>query len=793
MKAGNNSLFNSRSWFEQRGKKYYYYRLNALQEAGLGPVSALPYTIKILLESVLRRCDGSVVKKEHLYALAQWPKKTAVIPYQPARLILQDFTGVPALVDLASLRRALQARGGRPEKINPEIPVDLIIDHSLCVDEAGGKNALLINEEHEFARNKERYRFLKWAQEAFTNFRVFPPGVGIIHQVNLEYLTPVIQKTKSKAGQIEVYPDTLFGADSHTTMINALGVLGWGVGGIEAEASLLGQPSYFPVPEVIGVRLAGRLSSAATGTDLALNITKVLREKNVVGKFVEFFGPGLASLALADRATVANMAPEYGATCGFFPIDAETLDYLLLTGRSPEQGELVETYSKLNGLFYQQGFQPHYSDVITIDLSLVEPSLAGPKRPQDLIPLSQIQAEFRKDLSAPPRRGGFGIQENGVSRDANKRRTSLKHGALALAAITSCTNTSNPAVMVGAGLLAQKAVEKGLQVPGHVKTSLTPGSRVVTAYLERAGLLKPLEKLGFAVAGYGCATCIGNSGPLRPEVEKALADDGDLVLASVASANRNFEGRIHPRIKANYLASPPLVVAFALAGTVDFDPQRDPLGLDQEGRPVYLAQLWPEADKIKEVVQEAVQPRLFAAGYQNVFKDNWRWNELEAASGALYEWDPQSTYIQDPPFFDGLKAQTAPLQQLTVLAKLGDSVTTDHISPAGAIGKNSAAGRYLLQKGVAEQDFNSYGARRGNHEVMMRGTFGNVRLRNELAPGKEGAYTTYLPTGEILSITEAARRYREEGRGLMVLAGKITEWAAPGIGLRKAPGFWVCG
>lgn len=777
-------LFKARSSFKLQDRTYYYYRLGALQEAGLVTLSQVPYTVKILLEFLLRRFDGSVVNEEHIAALAKWGTKTGArpsLPFWPTRVLLQDFTGVPALVDLASLRQALADLGGHPAKINPEVAVDLVIDHSLQVDKAGSAEALAFNMKREFSRNQERYQFLNWAQKAFANLRIIPPGAGIVHQVNLEYLSPVVHCAACAPGQFEVYPDTLLGADSHTTMINALGVLAWGVGGIEAEAALLGQPSYLSRPEVLGVRLRGSLPPGATATDLALKITEVLRKKKVVGKFVEFYGPGLQGLTLADRATVANMAPEYGATCGFFPLDQEVLNYLLLTGRHPDQVRLIEEYSKLNGLFYHEDSCPQYTENVEIDLSQIQTSLAGPKRPQDLLPLRKMRGEFKKTLSG---QAGFGLK-GGIG---NKDQSALGHGFVAIAAITSCTNTSNPAVMLGAGLLAKKAVQRGLSVPAHVKTSLTPGSRAVKSYLQAAGLLAPLEKLGFAVAGYGCATCIGNSGPLKPGVEQALREEG-LLACAVVSGNRNFEGRIHPLIKANYLASPPLVVAYALAGTVDFDFEKEPLGQDQKGRKVYLSDLWPSSAELKAVMEEAVQPEVFAAAYENIFEGNRNWNDLQTEASVLYNWDANSTYIQNPPFFIGLTPQikkVAPLKNLAVLAKLGDSVTTDHISPAGAIPQDSPAGSYLLEQGLEEKDFNSYGSRRGNHEVLLRGTFANARLRNHLAPQKEGGYTTHLPSGEVVTIYEAARRYQAEGTDLLIMAGQdygmgsSRDWAAKG-------------
>lgn len=782
------SLFNSRSTLEIENKKYNYYRLEALKEAGVADPTKLPFTIKILLESVLRQYDGFLIKEEHVTNLAKWGTEEANfsidVPYKPSRIILQDFTGVPAVVDLASLRKAMADLNGNPDLINPDVPVDLVIDHSVQVDKAGTLDAMQFNMEKEFARNEERYKFLSWAQDAFTNYKAVPPGVGIIHQVNLEYLASVVACVESNDGEYEVYPDTLVGTDSHTTMINGIGVLGWGVGGIEAEAGMLGQPSYFPLPEVVGVKLVNSLPAGTTATDLVLKVTKVLREHNVVGKFVEFYGPGVSSMSLADRATVANMAPEYGATCGFFPIDEESLNYLRLTGRSDEHVRLVEAYTKANGLFFTPNNEPDFTETVVIDLSDVEPNLAGPKRPQDLIPLSKMQEEFSTALTAPTGHSGFGL----TSEEAEKKVGDLTHGSIAIASITSCTNTSNPFVMLGAGLLAKKAVEKGLKVPEYVKTSLAPGSKVVTAYLEEANLLEPLEALGFGVVGYGCATCIGNSGPLDPDVAEPIIKE-DLVAAAVVSANRNFEGRVHPLVKANYLASPILVVAYALAGNINFDLQNDSFGKDSEGKDIYLADIWPSTEELHKLVKDTVKPELFMAEYANVFDDNERWNEIHSSSGALYDWDGSSTYIQNPPYFEGLSKEAtdvAPLRNLSVIAKLGDTVTTDHISPAGAISKESPAGRYLLERGVKVEDFNSYGSRRGNHEVMMRGTFANIRIRNVLAPGIEGGYTTHLPSDEVMSIYDAAMRYKEEGTDLLVIAGQdygmgsSRDWAAKG-------------
>ncbi|MBM7703783.1 aconitate hydratase AcnA [Metabacillus iocasae] len=793
-------VFNARSSFQVNGKTYNYYRLQALEEAGVGVVSKLPYSVKVLLESVLRQVDGRVIKKEHVENLAKWGTNEVQeidVPFKPSRVILQDFTGVPAVVDLASLRKAMADMGGDPDKINPEIPVDLVIDHSVQVDKAGTMDSLRVNMDLEFERNTERYKFLSWAQKSFNNYRAVPPATGIVHQVNLEYLANVVHAVEEENGEYVTFPDTLVGTDSHTTMINGIGVLGWGVGGIEAEAGMLGQPSYFPVPEVIGVKLTGELPNGTTATDLALKVTQVLRQKGVVGKFVEFFGPGVAQLPLADRATIANMAPEYGATCGFFPVDGEALEYMRLTGRDEEGIKVVEEYSKANGLFYTADAQdPIFTDVVEINLDEIEANLSGPKRPQDLIPLSQMKSEFNKALAAPMGNQGFGLDATDINKEvtfklADGSETTMKTGAIAIAAITSCTNTSNPYVLIGAGLVAKKAVEKGLDVPSYVKTSLAPGSKVVTGYLKESGLLPYLEQIGFNIVGYGCTTCIGNSGPLEDEIEAAIADS-DLLVTSVLSGNRNFEGRIHPLVKGNYLASPPLVVAYSLAGTVDIDLQSDPIGIDKDGNEVFFSDIWPSQDEIKEVVKATVTPDLFRKEYDRVFDDNERWNEIETSEEALYTWDHESTYIQNPPFFEGLAAEAGevkPLAGLRVVGKFGDSVTTDHISPAGSIAKTAPAGLYLQEKGVEPKDFNSYGSRRGNHEVMMRGTFANIRIRNQIAPGTEGGWTTHWPTNSVMSIYDACMKYKEEGTGLAILAGKdygmgsSRDWAAKGTNL----------
>src|SRR5690625_641733 len=687
--------------------------------------------------------------------------------------------------------------GGDPNEINPEVPVDLVIDHSVQVDKYGMHDALQLNMDLEFERNKERYEFLHWAQKAFENYRAVPPATGIVHQVNLEYLANLVHAYENEDGSYETFPDTLVGTDSHTPMINGLGILGWGVGGIEAEAGMLGQPSYFPAPEVVGVKFTGSFPEGTTATDLALKVTQTLREKNVVGKFVEYFGPGLKDMPLADRATISNMAPEYGATVGFFPVDEESLNYLRLTGRDEELIQIVEKYCKANNLWYSPDQEdPDYTETIEIDLSELEPNLAGPKRPQDLIPMSKMQKEFKKAVTAKEGNQGFGLDKSEFDKEVtvehlDGKKSVMKTGSLAIAAITSCTNTSNPHVMLGAGLLAKNAVEKGLEVPAYVKTSLAPGSTVVTRYLDDANLSKYLDELGFNLVGYGCTTCIGNSGPLLPEIEKAVVDN-DLLVASVLSGNRNFEGRIHPLTKANYLASPPLVVAYALAGTVDIDLQNDPLGKDKDGNDVYLKDIWPSMEEIKEQIENVINPDIFRSEYDNLFDSNERWNKIETPDEPLFNWDEDSTYIQNPPFFEGLSKEPdsiQPLSNLRALASFGDSITTDHISPAGAIGMNVPAGQYLQDKGVSPRHFNSYGSRRGNHEVMMRGTFANIRIRNMLAPGTEGGYTTYWPTGEVMPIYDAAMKYQDEGTGLVVMGGKdygmgsSRDWAAKGADL----------
>ncbi|HCT0481085.1 TPA: aconitate hydratase AcnA [Staphylococcus pseudintermedius] len=783
--------------FQLNGKSLTYYDLNTLEEQGYTQISRLPYSIRVLLESVLRQEDGFIITDEHIKALSSFGKENekGEVPFKPSRVILQDFTGVPAVVDLASLRKAMDDVGGDLTKINPEVPVDLVIDHSVQVDSYANPESLERNMKLEFERNYERYQFLNWATKAFDNYNAVPPATGIVHQVNLEYLANVVHVREENGEQV-AFPDTLVGTDSHTTMINGLGVLGWGVGGIEAEAGMLGQPSYFPIPEVIGVRLTNELPQGANATDLALRVTELLRKKGVVGKFVEFFGPGVDKLPLADRATIANMAPEYGATCGFFPVDDETLKYLRLTGRSDEHIETVETYLKQNHLFFDVNEEPNYTDVVDLDLSTVEASLSGPKRPQDLIFLSDMKKEFEKSVTAPAGNQGHGLDKAEFDKTATVNfkdgsTTEMTTGDIAIAAITSCTNTSNPYVMLGAGLLAKKAVEKGLEVPSYVKTSLAPGSKVVTGYLRDSGLQSYLDQLGFNLVGYGCTTCIGNSGPLLEEIEKAIADE-DLLVTSVLSGNRNFEGRIHPLVKANYLASPPLVVAYALAGTVDIDLHSEALGQDQQGNDVFLKDIWPSIQEVADAVESVVTPELFKEEYKSVYDNNELWNQIDTTDQPLYDFDPQSTYIQNPTFFQGLSKEPSaiqPLSNLRVMGKFGDSVTTDHISPAGAIGKDTPAGQYLTANGVSPRDFNSYGSRRGNHEVMVRGTFANIRIKNQLAPGTEGGYTTYWPTGEVMPIFDAAMKYKEDGTGLVVLAGNdygmgsSRDWAAKGTNL----------
>ena len=778
------------------------FKLSALRDAGLGDIDRLPFSIRVLLESVLRNVDGKRITEDDVRTVASWADGAAGVretPFVPSRVLLQDFTGVPAVVDLAAMRDAMKRLGGDPKKINPLIPVDLVIDHSVQVDAFGSPDALGINADREFVRNRERYQFLRWGQQAFDNFRVVPPSTGIVHQVNLERLATVVS-VREVGGEKIAMPDSLVGTDSHTTMINGLGVVGWGVGGIEAEAVMLGQPISMLLPEVVGFRLSGRLSEGATATDLVLTVTEMLREKGVVGKFVEFYGQGVGGMSLADRATVANMAPEYGATMGFFPVDDETLHYLRRTARPHDLVDLVERYMKEQGLFRSDDSpDPIYTDMLSLDISTVEPSLAGPKRPQDRVRLSDLKSSFASSLRAPVNERGFALSDEALRRTAEVHHRggsdTIGHGATVIAAITSCTNTSNPSVMVAAGLVAKKACEKGLSVKPFVKTSLAPGSRVVTEYLNAAGLTGYLDKLGFQTVGYGCTTCIGNSGPLPEPVAQAISS-GDLVASAVLSGNRNFEGRIHSQVKANYLASPPLVVAFALVGRIDTDLTSEALGTGTDGHPVFLKDIWPSQQEVADVVASCVTPEKFAEQYKNLFDGNEKWNRIKFASGDTYAWDSSSTYIQDPPFFEGLLKEAQPVRAIEgarVLVMVGDSVTTDHISPAGAIKPDSPAGHYLQERGVAHADFNSYGSRRGNDRIMTRGTFANIRLRNRLAPGTEGGVTIHLPTGEQTTIYEAAQRYKAEGTPLIVLAGKeygtgsSRDWAAKGtllLGIR---------
>jgi len=787
--------FGARAVLNTDGGSAVIFRLESLEKRGLGGISRLPFSIRVLLESVLRNCDGALITEQDVAALAAWNAKSPAareVPFKPARVILQDFTGVPAIVDLAALRSAMQRLGGDPAKINPSAPVDLVIDHSVQVDFFGNPQALERNAEVEFHRNRERYEFLRWGQKAFDNFRVVPPATGIVHQVNLEFLAKVV--LEHRHGHDVVWlPDTLVGTDSHTTMINGLGVLGWGVGGIEAEAAMLGQPYYFLTPKVAGFKMKGRVREGVTATDLVLTVTEMLRKHGVVDKFVEFYGDGLSQMTLADRATVANMAPEYGATMGFFPVDEETLHYLRQTGRSEPEVERVERYCKEQGIFRSNEIpDPEYSETLELDLEAVMPSLAGPKRPQDRVPLSAMKGAFRKALAAPVKERGFGLSPQASEQVAtvgfNGNQATLKHGSVLIAAITSCTNTSNPSVMLGAGLLAKKAADRGLRVPLYVKTSLAPGSKVVTEYLKAAGLIEPLATLHFDLVGYGCTTCIGNSGPLLPEVAKAVTEH-QLVAAAVLSGNRNFEGRVHPQVRANYLASPPLVVAYALAGTVDIDFESEPLGNDRSGSPVYLRDIWPSRAEVGQAMDRAVRPEMFRDTYANVWDGNPTWNAIPVAGGALYEWRPDSTYIQEPPFFIELSPEIEPISEIhgaRVLALLGDSITTDHISPAGNIAEESPAGRYLIERGVAKGDFNSYGSRRGNDRVMVRGTFANIRLKNQLVPEVEGGVTTHFPDGERMSIYDAAMRYKQEEVPLLIIAGKeygsgsSRDWAAKG-------------
>ena len=780
--------FGARSQLRVGNRDYDYFQLAAV---GDGDVAGLPYALKILLENLLRHEDGVNVTRDDILALAQWDpgqQPTQEIAFTPSRVILQDFTGVPAVVDLAAMRDAMVQLGGDAAAINPLSPAELVIDHSVQVDRYGTADALAVNNAIEFDRNKERYAFLRWGQNAFANFRVVPPNTGIVHQVNLEYLARVVFDVESGDARL-AYPDTLVGTDSHTTMINGLGVLGWGVGGIEAEAAMLGQPVTMLIPQVLGFKLHGRLAEAATATDLVLTVTEMLRETGVVGKFVEFYGDGLDHLPLADRATLGNMSPEFGSTCGIFPIDGETLRYLALSGRPQAQIDLVEAYAKAQGMWREPGqADARYSDVLELDLGTVEPSLAGPKRPQDRIPLRQAAASYGK-LSQPILQARSGAAKPArVATEMDGKTFPVSDGDVLIAAITSCTNTSNPAVMVGAGLLARNARAKGLNTQPWVKTSLAPGSKVVTDYLRKCDLLDDLEALGFNIVGYGCTTCIGNSGPLREEIAAAVKDN-DLLACSVLSGNRNFEGRIHALVQMNFLASPPLVVAYALAGNMAVDLYNDPLGTGGDGEPVYLRDIWPTTQEIHDLIRANIDSGMFQRSYEGVFAGDENWNSLQVPGGDIYEWAPDSTYVKHPPYFQGMTLELDPVADISgarVLALLGDSVTTDHISPAGSIAGDSPAADYLRAQGVAQKDFNSYGSRRGNHEVMMRGTFANIRLRNQLAPGTEGGWTTHMPSGEQISIYDASLQYREEGVPLVVIAGteygtgSSRDWAAKG-------------
>ena len=779
------------------GQTVGMFHLAKLTKLGLPEPENLPYSIKVLLENALRNWNGNPAQMDDIQKLASWQGRNlpqTEIAFKPGRVILQDFTGVPCVVDLAAMRSAMKRLGGDYKKINPQVPCDLVVDHSLQIDAYGSPKAIATNVRKEFQRNKERYEFLKWGQQVFKNFRVVPPSTGIIHQVNLEYLAQGVLIQKQGKDRI-AYPDSLVGTDSHTTMINGIGVVGWGVGGIEAEAVMLGEPIYMLLPEVVGFKLTGELTDGVTATDLVLTVTQILRNKGVVGKFVEFFGPGLKTLSLPDRATIANMAPEYGATMGIFPVDDETLNYYRLTGRKPAQVDLIEHYTKEQGMFYTSRSQAaDYTEVMELDISAIEPSLAGPKRPQDRVPLKDMRLSFQRSLRAPQKERGFELGEDELSRTAlidPKTRITITHGAVVIASITSCTNTSNPSVLIAAGLLAKKAVERGLTTPAYVKTSFAPGSQVVEEYLSAAGLLAYLEKLRFDIVGYGCATCIGNSGPLPPEIAGAIQKN-NLVAAAVLSGNRNFEGRINPFTKANYLASPPLVVAYGLAGTVDIDFKTQPVGLDHNGKPVFLADLWPSLEEVQAVTDRYVTARAYAKRYKNVFGGNAEWERIPASQSELFRWKAKSTYIQEPPFFTGMTRDPGTIHPLTgarVLVKVGDSITTDHISPAGAIAADSPAGCYLRSLGVAPEQFNSYGSRRGNDRVMVRGTFANIRLRNQLAPGTEGSWTLHLPSNEKMTIYDAAQKYQQEKIPLFVLAGKeygtgsSRDWAAKGTAL----------
>ena len=791
-----NDFFNSRATLKTSHGDYVIFRLDALEKAGLVKLAKLPFSVRVMLEAALRQCNDNEITQADVRNIAAWTPKGARpgIPFLPARVVMQDFTGVPAVVDLAAMRAAVARLGGDPKKINPLVPVDLVIDHSVQVDFFATGDSVNRNAEIEFQRNRERYEFLKWGQRAFKNFRVVPPMTGIIHQVNLEYLSEVVF-TRSEDGETYAFPDTLVGTDSHTTMINGLGVVGWGVGGIEAEAVMLGQPMDMLLPDVIGFKLHGKMKDGITATDLVLTVTQMLRKKGVVDKFVEFYGPGLASMSLTDRATIANMAPEYGATMGFFPVDAETLRYMKLTGRSAEVIERTEAYCRAQGLFRDENSpEPEFTDTLELDLGSVVPSLAGPKRPQDRVALKDMQATFKKALIAPIKERGYELSEQALNKeatfDSNGNTAKMKHGAVVIAAITSCTNTSNPSVLIGAGLLAKKAMEKGLKVKPYVKTSLAPGSRVVTEYLKSAGLIEPLGQLGFNVVGYGCTTCIGNSGPLPGEVAKAVTS-ADLVAAAVISGNRNFEGRVHPLVKANFLASPPLVVAYALAGTVDIDLDNEPIGEGKDG-PVYLKEIWPSSAEIAEAISAHVRTSMFTDKYSSVFEGSDMWKDIQVSGGELFEWKEESTYIHHPPYFQSLSLDVPALKDIMnarVLGVFGDSITTDHISPAGNIAADSPAGLFLQERGVQPKDFNQYGARRGNDLVMARGTFANIRLKNNLVAPKEGNLTKYFASGgatQEMSIFDAAMRYKEAGIPSIVLAGKeygtgsSRDWAAKG-------------
>lgn len=791
-----NPLTKTRIPFQTGTGEANLYSLKKLEELGYGNISKLPFTIKILLEAVLREYDGYAITEDDIKLLANYNAKSpkGEIPFKPSRVVLQDFTGVPAVVDLAALRSAMKRMGGNPNSINPQVPVDLVIDHSVQVDMFGRDAALMFNVDKEMERNNERYQFLKWGKEAFDNFRVVPPGRGIVHQVNLEYLAKGVFTRKEDDGSTVAYPDTLVGTDSHTTMINGLGILGWGVGGIEAEAAMLGQPISMLVPEVVGMKLTGALQEGVTATDLTLTVTQMLRKHGVVGKFVEFYGDGISNMSLPDRATIANMAPEYGATMGFFPIDEESLRYMSRTGRSKELVDLVGNYTKEQGLFRTDDIaDPVFSSTLELDLSTVETSLAGPKLPHDRIVLRNMKKTFEQSLTSDNPTMGFNLAQEKLANKGlykNGQDIEMKHGDVVIAAITSCTNTSNPSVMLGAGIVAKKAYEKGLKVPAYVKTSLAPGSRVVTEYLQEAGLTEYMDKLGFNLVGYGCTTCIGNSGPLPEPVEKAIRE-GDLIAAGVLSGNRNFEGRIHPWVKANFLASPPLVVAYALAGTVKIDLANEPIGKDKDGKDVYLKEIWPTTEEIAEHLDNAIRPELFEKMYSDIFESD-TWEKIPVKGGELFEWDDTSTYIQEPPFFLGMDDDPEPIQPIKgarVLVKVGDSITTDHISPAGNIKEDSPAGEYLKANNVEKNDFNSYGSRRGNDRVMTRGTFANVRFKNLLAPGTEGGFTTYHPTQEVTSIFDASLKYKESNTPLVALvgaqygSGSSRDWAAKGTNL----------